>query len=123
MTRPFETAALIFRAAVSLRLHKPMTTCRDTVADWRLIYRVLLPDAVPGTLTILGNFTFEEMNLMCIYNTGSRTGLIDSLREMHGELSPEETELRELTDSALTMLCAMTDEDFSQLELYPDFDQ
>ena len=27
--------------AVSLRLHKPMTTCRDTVADWRLIYRVL----------------------------------------------------------------------------------
>ena len=29
----------------------------------------------------MGNFTFEEMNLMCIYNTGSRTGLIDSLRE------------------------------------------
>ena len=40
MTRPFETAALIFRAAVSLRLHKPMTTCRDTVADWRLFCRV-----------------------------------------------------------------------------------
>ena len=32
-------------------------------------------------------------------------------------------ELRELTDSALTKLCAMTDEDFAQLELYPDFDQ
>ena len=58
-----------------------------------------------------------------IYNTGSRTGLINSLREMRGELSPEETELRELTDSALTKLCAMTDEDFAQLELYPDFDQ
>ncbi len=68
----------------------------------------------------MGNFTFEEMNLMCIYNTGSRTGLINSLREMRGELSPEETELRELTDSALTKLCAMTDEDFAQLELYPD---
>ena len=25
---------------------------------------------------------------MCIYNTGSRTGLIDSLREMRGELAP-----------------------------------
>ena len=49
----------------------------------------------------MGNFTFEEMNLMCIYNTGSRTGLIDSLREMRCELSPEETELRELTDSYL----------------------
>ena len=71
----------------------------------------------------MGNFTFEEMNLMCIYNTGSRTGLIASLHEMRGELSPEETELSELTDSALMKLCVMTDEDFSQLELYPDFDQ
>ena len=71
----------------------------------------------------MGNFTFEEMNLMCIYNTSSRTGLIDSLRDMRGELAPEETELRELTDSALMKLCVMTDEDFSQLELYPDFDQ
>ena len=71
----------------------------------------------------MGNFTFEEMNLMCIYNTGSRTGLINSLREMRGELSPEETELRELTDSALAKLCAMTDEKFAELELYPDFDQ
>ena len=25
----------------------------------------------------MGNFTFEEMNLMCIYNTGSRTGLME----------------------------------------------
>ena len=69
------------------------------------------------------NFTFEEMNLMCIYNTGSRTGLIDSLREMRGELSPEETELRELTDSALCKLQTMTDDEFAELELYPDFDQ
>ena len=71
----------------------------------------------------MGNFTFEEMNLMCIYNTGSRTGLIDSLREMRGELSPEETELRELTDSALGKLQAMSDAEFAELELYPDFDQ
>ena len=71
----------------------------------------------------MGNFTFEEMNLMCIYNTGSRTGLINSLREMRGELSPEETELRELTDSALGKLRAMSDAEFAELELYPDFDE
>ena len=71
----------------------------------------------------MGNFTFEEMNLMCIYNTGSRAGLIDSLREVRGELSPEETELRELTDSALGKLQAMSDAEFAELELYPDFDQ
>ena len=71
----------------------------------------------------MGNFTFEEMNLMCIYNTGSRTGLIDSLREMRDELSPEETELRDLTDNALMKLQAMSDAEFAQLELYPDFDE
>ena len=70
----------------------------------------------------MGNFTFEEINLMCIYNTGSRAGLIESLNEMRGELSAEETELMELTDSTLRKLQAMTDDEFAELELYPDFD-
>ena len=70
----------------------------------------------------MGNFTFEETKLSCIYNTGNRTGLIEVLTEMRGELSPEETELRELTDSALGKLRAMTDAEFAELELYPDFD-
>ena len=70
----------------------------------------------------MGTFTFEETNLLCIYNTGSRTGLIEALIEMRGELSPEETELRELTDSALSKLQVMNDAEFAQLELYSDFD-
>ena len=69
----------------------------------------------------MNNFTFEETNLLCIYNTGSRTGLIDALTEMRGELSPEEAELRELTDSG--KLQAMNDTEFAELELYPDFDE
>ena len=73
----------------------------------------------------MGNFTFEEMNLLCIYNTntGSRTELIEALTEMRGELLPEEAELRELTDSALSKLRAMSDAEFAELELYPDFDE
>ena len=71
----------------------------------------------------MGNFTFEEMNLMCIYNTGSRAGLIESLNEMRGELLAEETELMELTDSTLRKLQAMMDDEFAELELYPDFDE
>ena len=71
----------------------------------------------------MGHFTFEEMNLMCIYNTGTRAGLMGSLTEMRGYLSPEETELMELTDSALHKLRAMTDAEFDALELYPDFDE
>lgn len=71
----------------------------------------------------MGIFTFEETNLLCIYNTGSRAGLIEALTEMRGELSLEETGLWELTDSALSKLQAMTDKEFAQLELYPDFDE
>ena len=70
----------------------------------------------------MGNFTFEETNLLCIYNTGSRTGLIDALTEMRGELSPEEAELRELTDRALKKLRVMTTAEFNELNLIPEFD-
>ena len=43
------------------------------------------------------DFTNDEMNLMCIYDTGNRTGLINALSEMRKELSTDEIELRELT--------------------------
>lgn len=68
------------------------------------------------------NFLSDEMNLMCIYDTGSRTGLMNALSEMRKELSTDEIELRELTDSTLNKLSAMSDEDYAKLELYPDFD-
>ena len=71
----------------------------------------------------MGNFTFEEMNLLCIYNTGNRTGLIEALTGMRGELSPEEVELHELTDSALGKLQAMSDAEFAELKLFPDYDE
>ena len=69
------------------------------------------------------NFTNDEMNLMCIYDTGSRTGLINALSEMRKELDADEVALRELTDSVLNKLSALADEDYEQLELYPDFDE
>ena len=70
----------------------------------------------------MGNFTFDEINLMCIYNTGTRQGLMDALKEMREYLEPDETELMAITDSAMEKLSAMTDADFAALELYPDFD-
>lgn len=71
----------------------------------------------------MNEFTFEETNLLCIYNTGSRQGLIEALEEMQGQLEADETELMALTSSALSKLRNMTDADFEQLELYPDFDE
>ena len=67
------------------------------------------------------NFTNDEMNLMCIYDTGTRTGLIKALSEMRGELGADEVELCRLTDSTIEKLSAMTDEEFASVELYPDF--
>ena len=69
------------------------------------------------------DFTFDETNLMCIYNGGNRELLIQVLTEMRGHLTPEEKELRELTDLTLEKLRAMSDEEFAKLELYPDFDE
>ena len=70
------------------------------------------------------HFTHDEVSLMSIYNAaGTREGLIAALTEMQGYLDAEEAELRELTDSALSKLRAMSDAEFTELELYPDFDE
>ena len=68
-------------------------------------------------------FTFEEKNLVCIYNSaGTREGVIAALTEMRGYLESDEEELRTLTDSALAKLQTMSDMDFNALDLIPDFE-
>lgn len=70
----------------------------------------------------MNEFTFEEMNLMSIYNsTGTREGLIAALTEMRGYLDADETELLETTNSALKKLERMDDAAFAQMELVPEF--
>ena len=75
-----------------------------------------------GKRAAMMNFTNDEMNLMCIYQSDSRSGLIAALTEMRRYLDEDEAELRELTDSALQKLSKITDEQFAELELIPDFD-
>ena len=69
------------------------------------------------------NFTNEELNLMCIYDTGTRTGLIEALSTMREQLEADETELIQMTDSAIRKLSAMSDADYAALELFPDFNE
>ena len=69
------------------------------------------------------NFTNDEMNLMAIYNTGTRDGLMDALTAMRGYLEEDESELRDMTDSVLEKLNAMTDSEYDELVLIPDFDE
>ena len=69
----------------------------------------------------MNDFTFDEINLMCIYNTGTRAGLMQTLTDMRGQLEPDETELLALTASVLAKLAALTDEAYAGMELVPDF--
>ncbi len=67
--------------------------------------------------------THDEINLMSIYNSaGTREGLIGDLANMRGYLDADEVELLALTDSAIRKLRAMTDAEFSELDLTPDFE-
>ncbi len=67
-------------------------------------------------------FTNDEMNLMCIYNRdGSRKGMISALKSMRQYLGEEDEELLALTDSTLQKLERISDEEFEELELVPDF--
>ena len=67
-------------------------------------------------------FTYEEQELMSIYDPGAREGLIANLEEMRGYLEPYEEELRELTDSALGKLRDTSDAEYERLDLFPDFE-
>ena len=70
------------------------------------------------------DFTNDELNLMCIYSAdGNRDNLLQELMEMKQYLESDETELLALTESVLEKLVQMNDEDFENLELYPDFDE
>ncbi len=69
------------------------------------------------------NITFDEQQLMSLYNPGTREGLIAALTEMRGYLAADEAELRELTDSTIAKLDGMTDAEFDTLDLFPDFQE
>ena len=66
------------------------------------------------------DFTGEEKILMMLYSPGDRPGLYQALEEMRRQLEYDERELRALTDRVMKKLERITDEDFDQLDLYPD---
>ena len=57
-------------------------------------------------------FTTEEQNLICLYDPGSRDGLIYELRKMQKELMPDEDDLEALTRGVLEKLERMTDAEY-----------
>ena len=68
------------------------------------------------------DFTVDEMNLICLYEAGSRSRsmIIDSLTEAFEYL--DDGEMRRLVISTLSKLMVMEDEDFRRYKLTPDYD-
>ena len=68
-------------------------------------------------------FSYDEINLMCIYDTDTRKGLIDVLKETREYLDPDQTELRSCMDSCIHKLESMTDEQYQEINntFVPDF--
>ncbi|NCC79955.1 MAG: hypothetical protein EOM07_10190 [Clostridia bacterium] len=69
----------------------------------------------------MDRFSIEELNLMCIYDTGTRSGLIAGLEKIVLELASDDAELSELIQSALKKLTAMSDQEYGELILVPDY--
>ena len=67
------------------------------------------------------NITFEEQQVMAIFNTGTRESTIAAIQKIRGDLEPEETELLELVDTVTKKLLSMTDAEFEALDLTTDF--
>ena len=64
---------------------------------------------------IMSHFTIQELNLICIYDTGTRKGFSDTITEMTAKLTAEETELKTLSASVVAKISRMTDEEYAAL--------
>lgn len=65
--------------------------------------------------------SYDEQQLIAIHNAGSRTKTVSNLKEMKEFISDEETDLKSITDLAIRHLEEMTDEEYEQIDLIPDF--
>lgn len=70
----------------------------------------------------MSNFNTAEINLICIYDLGSRKGTIRELKNMMRYLMPDETELHDLADGVIRKLKGISDEEYDELSnnLTPD---
>ncbi len=69
------------------------------------------------------NFTNDELWLIYIYEAETRRGTINELKNMRKDLTDDETELRNLTDSVLKKLRHMTDKEYLAIDFTQIFDE
>jgi hypothetical protein len=64
-------------------------------------------------------FTVEEINLICVFDTSSRDAVIAGITTAIPEF--DESEIVEIAESVLNKLAQMTGADFSALKFYPEY--
>ena len=69
-----------------------------------------------------GKLTNDEMNILCIYQMGTRKQTIKSIKQMRRYLERDEAELKEMSGSLIEKLEQMSDEEFDEMDKFPDFD-
>ena len=65
-------------------------------------------------------FTNEELQLIAIYKSGTRRLTIREIINMLPYLEKDERELSDLSQSAVSKLEQITDEEFLKLDLFPE---
>lgn len=65
-------------------------------------------------------FTNEELQLIAIYKRGTRRLTIREIVNMLPYLEKDERELSDLSQSAVSKLEQITDEEFLELDLFPE---
>lgn len=63
------------------------------------------------------NLTRDECTLLMFYYSSRRPEAIRTLKEMRACLMPDETELWLMTESLISKLLCVTDEEYSRLDL------
>lgn len=61
-------------------------------------------------------FSAEEINLMCIFDTSNRENLLSELRDSLSDVY--DPEMRDIYESAIGKLEAISDADFSEIGLF-----
>jgi len=64
-------------------------------------------------------FTVEEENLVCAFDTSSRTALINNIADAMPDF--EEPEMCQIAESTLKILNTLTDEEFEELTFHPAY--
>jgi len=64
-------------------------------------------------------FTVEEINLMCIYDTGSRERLVKGIIAGMGDV--DDPELSQLMENTADKLAKLSDREFAELSFSPEY--